>query len=814
MTGSGIPYTPSLFATLGGIPPFILFGLFAVISAFSVLFIVEAMQAMPGASGVCDVNAFCKFNSIFHFPLKINIQYFGPLEHVIGQIFIYGAIQSQAMNNIVLSAQAFDNILVDIFHKSCGVSFAGNGLEFGWTCFVDNNSTTGSPFGSQPMLFTIGYLIVILATIPFCLSTIDDNIVVQIGSLVLTVVVAAEWMVESTFSLDASRVPVAAMSDAIGNLLGSVILNFACTVFVPTFINFKDKSVSVQKVVWTSMAIAIVLYGVLGLFPALAYTGLKVVGFSGNAANIIPIFTGPQGKHVVVNKIFCYLFSIVMLLPAIPVSFIVSQQNIEQNFRPVLAKYSKSGVYLVRFICYVLPFVATIPILTGTALSTFISWTGVIFVSPANFVVPFIIYLKCIHFRRAYNDNRALTLKQTEILKLVHHQSSTIVNYLTDKSESKFQTGVFAQIRRAVTTMGRKTPTPSPIIVTDQPQTSSPTQVPQQLSSTSAAPSFFSSLIRSLGRKDNSLDGSLTPPFLTLPPVTPLSYQPLNSLPNTLSRPSASALQTTLSPPNNQVLSPPNIIIETVPSSPKLLTSPGHSFLTGVSSAVNYNYNDNTNTSIQIGSRLEPTEDVSEFWLHEPVPDPIEEDALSGVSSARTPTMRGMIDGGAIALRTLSRFGTDRLSKRSFGTFSRSSAVAGGGSVGNGNGPSRIDEEAEDNLLRQESGASGSSSNSGSGVKFDGVEDGDNDGNDGDDGLLDVTHMSVKPQRQTTNARNLARHGTVMPINDEFVSTTFRAIPQWIPIPGRMLATGLLVVTTFMSITVIILQILSVSGVS
>ncbi|KAI8610364.1 hypothetical protein BC830DRAFT_1172768, partial [Chytriomyces sp. MP71] len=48
MSGPAIPYTATVFQTLGVLIPFVLFLLFAVVSAFAVLFIVEAMQAIPG----------------------------------------------------------------------------------------------------------------------------------------------------------------------------------------------------------------------------------------------------------------------------------------------------------------------------------------------------------------------------------------------------------------------------------------------------------------------------------------------------------------------------------------------------------------------------------------------------------------------------------------------------------------------------------------------------------------------------------------------------------------------------------------------
>ena len=48
MTGPSIPFTPSLFQEGGYIPIILMFLFFAIVSTFCCLFIVEAMQAIPG----------------------------------------------------------------------------------------------------------------------------------------------------------------------------------------------------------------------------------------------------------------------------------------------------------------------------------------------------------------------------------------------------------------------------------------------------------------------------------------------------------------------------------------------------------------------------------------------------------------------------------------------------------------------------------------------------------------------------------------------------------------------------------------------
>jgi hypothetical protein len=58
-------------------------------------------------------------------------------------------------------------------------------------------------------------------------------------------------------------------------------------------------------------------------------------------------------------------------------------------------------------------------------------WTSLLFVSTANFIIPLIIFLRCLTFRSQYNvDRSTLTAKQRELLKMIHAKSSTIKDYI------------------------------------------------------------------------------------------------------------------------------------------------------------------------------------------------------------------------------------------------------------------------------------------------------------------------------------------------------------------------------------------------
>ena len=172
--------------------------------------------------------------------------------------------------------------------------------------------------------------------------------------------------------------------------MGPIILNFAATVFVPSWINLKKSNVSVHTTVWSTIMITTLIYLALGIIPSLAFD------LSSNTdESVLPslIKSGP------VSRICCYVFTFVMLLPAIPVSVIITHFNVKEI-----------GVHesLSAFLSFILPWLISIPFLNGLWFDHFINWTGIIFVCTANFVFPFVIYFKSLSFRDSFHSTRGI----------------------------------------------------------------------------------------------------------------------------------------------------------------------------------------------------------------------------------------------------------------------------------------------------------------------------------------------------------------------------------------------------------------------
>ncbi|TPX56107.1 hypothetical protein PhCBS80983_g04782 [Powellomyces hirtus] len=400
MTGPGVPFTPATFQESGWFFPTVLFLAFALVSALSVLFIIEAMQAVPGNK---------HFQGTVEFATLINF-YFGNTAHYVGQFLLYGALQSNAMQCIIIMAQTLDNILIDIFGKTCGLAVSGPNA--GWYCVGQISEKFPSPFEDTFVLFTCGILLVAILSVPLGIVNLDDNILAQVIAFWLSVAIGIQWIGASFFQgIKVSRVPT--FGTEFSTVVGTIMLNLAFTTVVPSWVNIKKKDVNTQGVVWSAVAIAVAFYMFVGLLPALGFD----IDESGN---ILPALMR-SGK---LNKGTAYMFSVVMLLPSIPVNFIVAQSNLVQN--KVVGK--RMGIV----VAHVLPWFLCIPLQTGQTMQAFISWTSLIFVSTANFIIPLLIYIKCLRFRREYNESRALTQKQKLLLKEIHWSSRTIHRFIDD----------------------------------------------------------------------------------------------------------------------------------------------------------------------------------------------------------------------------------------------------------------------------------------------------------------------------------------------------------------------------------------------
>ncbi|KAJ3074248.1 AAA ATPase midasin [Podochytrium sp. JEL0797] len=395
MTGIGIIQTSQLFQQSGWLPVTLFFVVFMIISSLCALFIVEAMQAIPG-------NRY--FQGTVEFGTLINF-YFGPTAHILGQMGLYGAFQAIAVASIIQSSQTMDNLFIDVFKQTCGVSLGitnATSTVMEWYC-VREHGTSISPFGDQFMLFTGGYLAVAALIVPMFIFPLAEIVWVQTVTFVLTIAIFFEWIVVACMTgFTAGHVPIVGDASGYAGLVGVVMLNYAFVQTIPAWVNVRRPDVNIQESIWVSTGCGLTTYLLTGLLPALAYN------FPANS-NLISVMTLSGGT---LSKVFGYLFSLLVLMMSVPVLLVVTRSNLDQNFK--MPRGTSIGL------SYVVPWILAIPFLTGNFLLSINVWGSLIFVTAANFVVPLVIYLKAVWFRKAYNQRRYLTKKQRDLLKIIH----------------------------------------------------------------------------------------------------------------------------------------------------------------------------------------------------------------------------------------------------------------------------------------------------------------------------------------------------------------------------------------------------------
>ncbi|KXS18074.1 hypothetical protein M427DRAFT_221514 [Gonapodya prolifera JEL478] len=415
LSGPGLVYVPQLFQQAGWLPALLCFGLFFLMGTIGSLFLVESMQNIPGNR---------HFQGTVEFATLINFYFENKYLHYLGQFMLYAALQGLNVANIVLTIQQFDKLVMAIFKKDCGIAFSSNVVSVAPTfnstspffCVAQTaldgvTPAPPSPFGNVPMFITLGMVIALCTVFPLGTLNLDDNIWSQIAAVVIAVVIVFQWLI--AFFMNGLSNPLPAFGSSIPSAPGLTMTNYAFIVTVPSWINVKQKHVPVSTTLWSATAGATIVYILVGIFGALSLKDVQ---------NLLSALGEIDGTLGTVSNVFGYIFTIAVLMASIPVTCIVARNNLVQN---EILSYRIATVFT-----HVLPWLASIPMQTGSAINTWTNWTGLLFISTANFIIPFLIYLRATSFRDGYENGRALTKHQRNILRSIHESSESIHRYI------------------------------------------------------------------------------------------------------------------------------------------------------------------------------------------------------------------------------------------------------------------------------------------------------------------------------------------------------------------------------------------------
>ena len=373
ITGPGLVILPYVFQQSGWVLPSLAIVAIGVLSAVAGLFVVEAVSRFPGNDA---------FERNVEFTVMVH-QFYGRYWYYAFIFVLYGSLQSVNIASIVGSAQAFDSIFVGIFGGTCGLGIAPLSGIYCVTETIDSNS----PFGSNYMLVTLGYLVVIAIVIPLTTININDNILLQFASVIYNVLFVLTLLGQGAIEgYKSSRLkPVGTTFDQI---VGTILFNFTLANTIPSWMNIRHAKVSPHKTVWYTTILAIALFIITGILGALAYEPnfnsnlLQTMYSSKNLTN--------GGKGWIT---FIYiLFPILTYLTSIPVAMII----VRLNFLAARVCDERNTVLIketATFFAVTLPILIGIPLQTGSLVNYFGTYTSVVFQSSCNFLAPFLIFL-------------------------------------------------------------------------------------------------------------------------------------------------------------------------------------------------------------------------------------------------------------------------------------------------------------------------------------------------------------------------------------------------------------------------------------
>ncbi|OAQ31002.1 hypothetical protein K457DRAFT_17843 [Linnemannia elongata AG-77] len=360
-TGPGVVTLPLVAQSAGWVPTVFGFALVGVLSYLSSLFVCEAMTEVPGNE---------RYQANVEFSNMV-LCFFGRRYQVLVQIICFLAMQTTNIASIAICAQLFDNLLIRIAHRTCGIQVYPNAA---FVC-VSEQLPSASPF-SGTLIMSTGALLAMILIVPLCLLNLSENIWLQIGSCILILLIFVQWIV--TFfqhGLDTSRVP--AVGADMSQAFGSILFNYAFITAVPSWANAKQSHVSPHKTVGSNVSLMTILFVLVSVLGGMAFA------IPENSTMIQAISS--SSDVTTLSQIAGYTFPIAALVTSIPINMIVLRYNLIQSktCRKAWANAMAGG----------LPWLVAIPCMTGSGLTNAVGWSSLFLVSSANFVIPFVLYI-------------------------------------------------------------------------------------------------------------------------------------------------------------------------------------------------------------------------------------------------------------------------------------------------------------------------------------------------------------------------------------------------------------------------------------
>eukprot|EP01084_Bolivina_argentea_P111236 198551_1 len=383
--GPGMMLLPAMFQQSGWIPSGLSILLLCFMSYLIGIMLTYSIRKLPHNTNdnlrieYIDLISYYIGNGTHGFLSNILIR--------ICQIIYIFFMLSLLMGAIIQTCQTVDLLIAKITGFSCGIIY----FPFHDTQFIWANSITSiTPFNfpSDEYVLSIGTIIVYLLIIPFCLKDLQEAIWIQYvggyGSILLIIL----WCIILSFSNEISTDNVPIATTSLYTVLSINFYNVAYICAYPSWLNEKQRNVSTRTVCLYTCIITTFSFLLIGYFGGVAFNPYYMT--SADLLSKLNSFT-PNNKNMNFLKwvapISAYFYPPLQNATSIPPFCSIIRYNL------INANISTSKL-TANIITIFLPFSLSIILYQGNGFNNLTNWTGLLFASVINFILPIFFYYK------------------------------------------------------------------------------------------------------------------------------------------------------------------------------------------------------------------------------------------------------------------------------------------------------------------------------------------------------------------------------------------------------------------------------------
>ena len=310
-------------------------------------------------------------------------------------------LQLSNITAIIQSTQTADYTIMAIAGSTCGLEFYP---KLSWNCVDleqagaansaagsiagdDGLSDSDSPFGPV-WVVSIGFMLVLVVTIPLGYWNLDDNIYVQvIAAAILVFFTLVGWFYgfaqpehldwdgvamvgPSSITKCSDGTASCATQGGLGSQVGPIVFNYAYVVTLPSWINEMKPGLSVNKQLWGALIPGIATFIVLGWFSAAFY---QTAGIP-DSEDLLSGLTGHGISKFA--QAASFVFPPAALISGIPIFSIVIRYNLLENG---IANVFWSNIWAVVF-----PWVIALIFYAGSSMNNLMNYVSLISTIPLN----------------------------------------------------------------------------------------------------------------------------------------------------------------------------------------------------------------------------------------------------------------------------------------------------------------------------------------------------------------------------------------------------------------------------------------------